>query len=619
MATNAGFNPPVDPCDETIHTATEIVALRDAGDLRINCHYRVQGPVIGEAGNTSPTVIELHAVLPDSLSKEAKVWQNFNPEGAFLASYDPDANTANGGTLNELLDHWGNQLRDENPGSDPNQLVHNFPYHVSGPNLKQNDITDCTLTGWGSAVSAGVLIWDNNITDAGIHLGGMTDGTFLRNTIRGPQITVDSPNVEFSSNAIESVSVTLAGTAPGVQIFQGNVLRDGTSQVEVLNTAAAVVNITGNQVGGGFRIRVADKPTGTVNVRGNLCEGTNSGAAPDVLLSGSGTTTFNGNTVRGSAMVTVNAGSAGNKTFTDSYFLDGYITEVAPTSTAAITLDGSTFTGHSTTAVDLFMDGSGTRSFNDSVNYAHPSQQQYTLPGAGIVGVSFGSVMNGARIVRDPATTANVTLSQTRGSGSIIQGPGATVGALTLVSCEINAVGTVITQNGPGLISGNSCRLAANISNTATATRGLIMTNCDLLGGTLQQTRTGGTGSDSVHSLTLRSSFSFVTLAGAADPGTPQTPVNFVTVESGGQLTVTDPVGSAGPSPVCVQNTQISSNASVSGTGTGLVNACRFSAHATVNLGAFSHDGCVVDGSLTITATAGNNGSLANASFSNWV
>jgi hypothetical protein len=314
-------------------------------------------------------------------------------------------------------------------------------------------------------------------------------------------------------------------------------------------------------------------------------------------------------------VIKLNAGNTGLTNITDCEFLNGYVVDVAATSTAQITLNGSTFSGHNTTAVDLQIDGSGTRTFNDALSYAHLSQQQYTLVGGGVVGVVAGSLMNGARIIRDPASTANVTVSQTRGSGSLIQGPGATSGSLALTACDINALGTVITQNGPGSILANSCRLAANISNAATATRGMSMVGCDLVAGTLLQSRTGGTGTDNIQYLTLRSAFSVVTLAGAVDPGGNQTPVNFVTVESGGQLNLTDPVGSSG---TCFQNSHVSSNAFVSGTGTGLVSACRFSAHATVNLGAFSHDGCVVDGGFTVTATAGNINALANKSFNDW-
>lgn len=622
MSTSGSFNPPSDPpCPEQIFTRAELIALRDAGSLRVNCHYRWQGPVIGVPGFTSPTVIEQHAVSANELSASAMVNTTFtdtigDDTNVWRATVDIDFGTA--GSILRMIDDYNNDVSDSDPDA---PTVHTqFPWSHRGPNLRDNRIDDSTLTDWHTAVTAGVLIQDNEITNAGVHLTGMGAGSiFLRNDIRGPQVTVSSPTVAFSGNTIESVPVTFASTAAGAQSFQDNVLRGGVNaQVIIASTVASVVNFTGNQMGG-FRLTVADKPTGAVSIRNNLCAGTNASGNPDVLISGDGVTSFSGNTVRGGAMVTLSAGSGGTKVITDSYFLDGYITEIAPTSTSAITLDGSTFTGHGTAAVDLFLDGSGTRSFNDSTNYAHPSQQQYTLVGAGIVGVSFGSVMNGARIVRDPATTANITLSQTRGSGSIIQGPGATGGNLVLSACELGVLGTVITQNGPGLISGNSCRLAANISNTATATRGLIMTSCDLLGGTLQQARTGGTDSDSVHSLTLRSSFSFVILTGAANPGGPQTPVNFVTVESGGQLTLTDPVGSVGSSPVCVQNTHISSNALISGTGTGLVTACRFSAKATVNLGAFSHNDCVAEGPVIKTPTANNSGSLANVAFDNWV
>lgn len=330
------------------------------------------------------------------------------------------------------------------------------------------------------------------------------------------------------------------------------------------------------------------------------------------LTQSTGARSFNGNTVRSAAQVRALAGATGNTAITDSQFLDAYVTEIAATSTAAVTIDGSVFTGHGAAALDCQIDGSGTRTFNDSQSYAHASQTQYVLVGSGIAGVVAGSVMNGARIVRDPATTATVTVNQTRGSGSIIQGAGATGGALSLVASTIEALGTVVTQNGPGGISSNSCKLAANISNTAAATRSMSMISCDLHGGTLQQSRTGGTGTDTIQSLTLRAAQSFVVLQGATDPGGNQTPINYVTVESGSQLTLTDPVGTAG---VCMQNSHLTANAIVTGTSTGLVNGCRFSS-ANVNLGAFAHDRTIVDGNGPVTFTAGNTNRLHNKAFS---
>lgn len=618
MSTGAGFNPPAKPACayQPRMTHAQAVALRDAGSLDPNCVVVItDGPLIGTPGNESPTEIELNPVSSGDIGRTARVHTNFD-NVAFAGLYNIDAGP--NGTIEELTDHWNNQLTDQEPSTGPHTVHNQFPFHLSGPNLRDNTLNDCTLTGWDTAVAAGVMIGDNEITDAGVHLTGMTAGNFLRNTIRGPQVTVSSPNVAFSGNILESATVTFASTAAGAQTFQSNVIRGGLSSVDIGNTVASVVTFSDNEISDRFRVVVADKPSGNATVRGNKLSGTNAGFVQELRISGTGLAIFNGNTVRGGAVFTMNTGNTGTTTVTDSSFLDGYVTDVAATSTATVSVDGSTFSGHGAAATDLSVDGSGLRSFNDATSYAHPTQTQYVLTGGGTVGVSSGSIMNGARIVRDPAATANCTLGQVRGSGTIQQNAGAVGGSgISLSASTIEVLGTIITQNGPGGISSNTCRLAANISNSATATRGLQLTNCDLAGGFITQSRTGGTANDQMQSLTMRASLSAVVLQGAVDPGAAQTVLNNVTVESGASLTLTDPVGGGGG--ITIQNTHLSSGAIVTGTSTGLVSACRFSAHATVNLGAFSHDGCVVDGGFTVTATAGNINALANKSFNDWM
>lgn len=514
MSTSGGFTPPSQASCPPPMTRAALLALRTAGTLDPQCHYIViDGPVIGTAGNTSPTEIELHATSPTELAQEAKVHTTFD-NSAWDGRYDIDLGTA--GSITELTDTWGNTARD--PDADSPTVHTQFPWHRGASAFRDNYAEDAVLTGW----------------DAGT-------ATASRNRVVSSTVDLTG-NWSFSDNWVQGGTVTLTQST--------------------------------------------------------------------------GTRIFNGNTVRGGAVFRALTGATGGAVVTNNQFLDGYVTEIAATSTAGVTVGGSVFTGHGSAALDCQIDGSGSRFINDSHSFAHFSQTQYVLVGAGTASVNTGSVMNAARIVRDPATTANVSLSQVRGSGSVIQAAGATGAGITLEASTIEALGTVITQNGPGAITSNSSRLGANISNSATATRGLSLASCDLKGGTLTQNRTGGAGTDTMQSLTLRSSFSSVILNGAVDPGGNQTPVNNVTVESGASLTLTDPVGSGA---VVIQNSHLSSNAVISGTGTGLVAFCRFSARVTVNLGAFSHDSSVAEGLLTITATANNSGSLANKSFSDWI
>lgn len=330
------------------------------------------------------------------------------------------------------------------------------------------------------------------------------------------------------------------------------------------------------------------------------------------LTKDTGTRAFTGNEVYGGAVVRALLGSTGTVSISDNRFLDGYVTEVAATSTSIVTIDGSTFSGHGGAATDCLIDGAGSRIFGDTVSYAHPSLQQYTLTGAGGTVSINTSELNGGRLVRDAATTAGAALAQVRGTGHVVQGAGATGGSLALSATELGALALQVSQNGPGALTTNTCRLLGQLVVSASATRGLGLVSTNVGGGSVvTQNRTGGTATDQVLNTELGS---LVTLNfnGAVDPGGSQTPVNRCSFDSNAQITLTDPVGTGG---VCLQATRIDTNAIVTGTGTGLVQACRFSLNSSVNLGAFAHDRTIIEDGQTHTLTATNTLRLANKSF----
>lgn len=690
MSTNAGFNPPSDPpCDTTPMTATALVALRDAGGLDVRCHYFVLGPTIGTPGNTSATLIELHAVTPNTLSKEAKVSQTFNPEGAFIGSYDPDADTANGGTINELLDHWGNRLTDEDDGSSASHTIHNqWPYHLSGPLLRDNIVDDVTLPGLDAFVAAGGEFRDNELRETTIDLTGVTSpgpapaSFFRRNLINSGSVAVHAPTVYANNNSLNDSTITHDGTSAGSFSFQNNTMLSGSLTVDAATTAQVTFNA--NIVGGttdGYRTQVVGKTAGTCIISGNrlynaslgsfdlraggsgnismtgcevgagqidLASGnavtinsatmlasflTIGAAAGNTTITrlkadgstlshlGSGVLTSTDLTMSGNSVLRSLAGQSGNLFVSTSHLRRAYVFEVSATSTAAVTVSGSVFTGHQSTAApnnqDVLVDGSGTRTITDSRFSAVGNAPQLVLTGGGSVSIS-GSEFAQGRLVRDAATTANAVIARTRTPGTLQQDAGATSGALQIDGCDGAAIGLLVQQRGPGRMQFNSCRLGSTVRNAATATRGVVLTSCDMQGGTFDQNRTGGTGDDSVSGLTLRSSLSNVTLAGATDPGGNQTPLNNVTVETGAQVTLTNPVGTGG-AQVCLQNVSATENAVVTGTGTVFVTNCRFASGADVNLGAFTHANCVAENDITVNATANNTGKLANAAFNNWI
>jgi hypothetical protein len=132
---------------------------------------------------------------------------------------------------------------------------------------------------------------------------------------------------------------------------------------------------------------------------------------------------FTGNVLRDSSLVRFNAGAGaagGQSVVSDCEFLDGYVLDVAATSTAAVSIDGSKFTGHNTAAVDCQIDGGGTRTFNDCRSVAHASLTQYALA-AGAGTVAFTGVENtSGRVNVTAASTGTVTYTRTRLVGTVL-------------------------------------------------------------------------------------------------------------------------------------------------------------------------------------------------------
>ncbi|QBZ73506.1 hypothetical protein SEA_MISCHIEF19_21 [Streptomyces phage Mischief19] len=316
----------VQPCDNTVLTAAQVIALRNAGGLRVDCHYRVQGPVIGTPGNTSATIVELHAVTPSTLSKEAKVWQTFNPEGAFIGSYDPDADTAGGGTLNRLIDHWDNDVSDEDAGNAASHTVHNqFPYHLSSTNLRDNVINDCNLTGWPIALGAGAQITDNDLRESTIDLTGLTQATgpasrFARNRVDFSTISLQVAKAFVNDNQCSTANITHLGTGAGSFSFQNNAMPcPGTVNVDATTTGQITMNrniwggttngtrvgftgltasaiLSGNRlfgIGGAVSYDLDVRGSGSVQVIGNEM------TAVEMLFDGSGLTNLTSNRCTG--------------------------------------------------------------------------------------------------------------------------------------------------------------------------------------------------------------------------------------------------------------------------------------------------------------------------------
>lgn len=519
MSTTASFVNADPPCPTQVFTRAELIALRDAGSLRIDCHYRWVGPVIGTPGNTSPTIIESHAVQPGELSQNVSVDTEFasSTGESWAGLADIDLGTA--GTITRLADSWGNVVSD--PDADAPTVQSTFPWHRGSSTFRDNEVQDSTLTGWDV-------------------------GTAFVNGNRIVRSTVDlSGGWTFQNNAITGGTVTLQATAGAVRSFSGN-------------------------------------------------------------------------TVKGAAVFRADVSAGGSLNIADNEILDGYVVEIAAANGANVTVDGHRFDGHigAPTAIDCLIGAdAGTVTFGNGRSVP-TALQQYSILGAG-GSVAVSADVFGGRIIRDAAATANLTLGLgSRVQGVVTQGPGATGGALVIQNSDVMAPGTVVNHLGPGSISIlTSVLQGGGVTLSAGATRGLGFTSTTLQAGTVVQNRTGGTGVDQFSNSFVEGQGNVVTLNGAADPGGNQTILNSSRVHGLSFLTLTDPVGTAQPTSVVLQQTEVSAGSSVTGTGTLLVQDCRFSAGCNVELGAFTHDSTVVEGGFVRTLTGPNSNRRLTKSF----
>lgn len=272
--------------------------------------------------------------------------------------------------------------------------------------------------------------------------------------------------------------------------------------------------------------------------------------------------------------------------------------------------------------VSLLHAAGGTRTF--SGNTVRGAAVFRTLAGGtGSWTVTDSDFLDGYVFENAAASTATGTVD-----GSRFEGHGATTidasvtGSGSRSFNNVRSVTSGVAQQftlpgtGPALSLVDTDFIEGRVVYAVGATRGLTVSGSTVRGATLSQTRTGGTGVDSVLDSVLSGTGTALTLAGATDPAGAQTVLVSSHVTEGSALTLTNPAGSGG---IVVTNTILNAGATVTGTATVLIDRCRFSTGATFTAGAFTHDRSIVDGNLSVTPTASNSGKLANASFNSWV
>lgn len=233
MGTSGSFAPPSTPeCPyDPRMTRAQALALRAAGGLRENCVVVVtDGPVIGTAGNTSQTEIELNPASSTELGTTARVHTGF-AASAWQGVYDIDLGAT--GTISELRDDWGNTAKDIDSGG---ATVHGqFPWHLGSATLRDNYVEDSTLPGWDTQAG---IVSNNRVINSTVDLTGKLSGSLVDNVFQGAGLVLGAGGgaANFSRSQVTGGSpgtVLINHTGSGSLTYTDVIHRDGfvTAQI----------------------------------------------------------------------------------------------------------------------------------------------------------------------------------------------------------------------------------------------------------------------------------------------------------------------------------------------------------------------------------------------------
>ena len=478
MSTSGSFTPEVIPeCAYAPRmTRAQALALRAAGGLNPNCVVVVtDGPVIGTAGNTSPTEIELQPVTATDLGGAALVHTTFD-NVAFTGTYDIDAGAA--GTLSQLTDNWNNRIFDEDVNA---PTVHTqFPYHKAGPELRGNTIDDCVLPGWATAVGT---INDNELRESTVDLTGMLGTAIIPSLFEGNRIVSSAfkcntaDQILVTSNDLTDATVDASGT--GRFGFHSNRMLSGIVNVD--SASDAFFSVADCNFSSHFRMDVTASITGDINVAGCRMSGTD-GAAPDLTSSGPAQHTLINCEIRSSS---IGMNGPGDTRMEGARISGTTITKasgsIGPLNLIDTDLTNTTITVATSNSADnnLFL-----RGFIRGGNF------QFTGPGTGgTSNIITIATLLGLNVTVGAAATAGVLLSGgVYSGGSVTQSRTAGTAPLEITNCTTLGTGCTITDSGavapPGTVALRRVTLTESQVSMAGVTTGSVQ-EADLVGAAL--------------------------------------------------------------------------------------------------------------------------------------
>lgn len=420
---------------------------------------------------------------------------------------------------------------------------------------------------WGYDTVYGNRVTQDHMTGTVLAITGWGDAAAAGTVIADN--TVTAVGGVFADETI----VDLSGLVGTGQKFMHNEIV--ASQLRITATLPNNAVFIGNEVTGGFRALFAPTTCPSLAVKNNVFDGHN-GNQDDLKFQATSTDlTITGCRLQGAAtstQYTLN-GAGGGITLISSTFQDQATVFRTSTSTADVSFEA-------------------TRVLNGGVQ-ADGMSNPIEFAACDLVGVSF---------ILDPASEGGITVVRSSCYDVAFSQSSITTYPLSIFDSIVNGVS--IDQSGTegGLTLDNSRVSGGNLETSGENEIRLL--NCASNDSTISQQRTNGPNRDDV----VNSLFSgcSVTLTGSGGP-TGAVMIDTVSVTSGGALTIND----ASMTTPSVQKVEVTTAALLAVQSGGRVRNSRIAGGGTLNTGAFSHIGLVVEKSTTTTLTANNTDTYA--------
>lgn len=391
MSTSGSFVPAAVPeCPYAPRmTRAAAIALAAGGGLLENCVVVItDGPVIGTAGNTSVTEIELNPVSTTAFGQTARVFTTFAPE-AWPGVYDVALNK-----ITELRDDFGNTAKDIDAGA---ATVHTqWPWHLGSATLRDNYAEDATLTAMAAQVGT---ITNCRFVGSTVNFTGKTAGTWTDTEFVGATVTTGA-NMVATRSKVTGATVTNAGA--GAFTLTDSRVTDASTALAISGAATGAKTLTGTTIRDRFRMNITGQ--NVVVLTGSEFAGQGSNPS-EAELGGTGTISITDTTVMPAfgLLTALDLQGSGTVTLGQGDMRESRISVAAGASSI---VTATTFTFRRSGGIIVAATGTGNVVLLQGVFLAGGSVQQN-----GAAALSMNACQGGVSLVGAAAATRGATLT----------------------------------------------------------------------------------------------------------------------------------------------------------------------------------------------------------------